>query len=227
MISGIGCPAKFALRRQQRKPRNAPMTADVGVLKAIIAVAPCAESQRLLGVSADGGMNPPRRHNHHIARACLNREAPSGVILPRFLHINHSFARPNLIDLRRRPPAMRGNLMNMPLTADGFIAQLPGGIRHDAIEEHPLLHGGQVLLAPDVHHDGIDVFRPIAIRVAKALADAVELAELRAFIEAVRPQPEALIHRQRRNIESGVKIKFHGVFPLLKIPFRLNKMVAA
>ena len=105
--------------------------------------------------------------------------------------------------------------MDMPLTADRFIAQLPGGIRHDAIEEHPLLHGGQVLLAPDVHHDGIDVFRPIAIRVAKALADAVELAELRAFIEAVRPQPEALIHRQRRNIESGVKIKFHGVFPLL------------
>ena len=198
MISGIGCPAKFALRRQQRKPRNAPMTADVGVLKAIIAVAPCAESQRLLGVSADGGMNPPRRHNHHIARACLNREAPSGVILPRFLHINHSFARPNLIDLRRRPPAMCGNLMNMPLTADRFIAQLPGGIRHDAIEEHPLLHGGQVRLAPDVHHDGIDVFRPIAIRVAKALADAVELAELRAFIEAVSPS------RKPSSTDSGV-----------------------
>jgi hypothetical protein len=75
-------------------------------------------------------MYPIGRNDHYIPRKGMYRITSTGLILRILLHINNRLSRPNLIDLRRRPTAIRRYLMNMPLTSDWLLPQFTSAICH-------------------------------------------------------------------------------------------------
>ena len=102
-------------------------------------------------VGADRRVGPARRHHDDLARPRLDREAPAGVVGRALLHVDDRPAGPDLVELRRRPPAVRGDLVHVALAADGLVAEAARRVGHDAEQQVPPQELRPVLLAADVH----------------------------------------------------------------------------
>lgn len=69
--------------------------------------------------------------------------------------------------------------MNVSLAAHRLIAQTARCIRHHTDQQHAVLQGAAMFLAPYIHHDGINRVRTLTIGIAQAAANVVEPAKFR------------------------------------------------
>src|SRR5208337_4477759 len=108
---------------------------------------------------------------------------------------------------------VRCNRVDVPLTSDRFISQPARRIRDDTKEQVARLQILFILVAPDVHRNGIDRTWPQAMWIHQAWAYGIQRAKLRLRSAHSRPIPK--LHRG--SIDAEIEIWFRTLHLMLRL----------
>src|ERR1019366_1133937 len=184
-----------------RKPRETVVSANSGVVEAILAIAPRAKRHATAWVCIDDTVRPAGRYHDLLSRLRQDRNTASRVVFGPLLRINDRRSTPYLEDFRRRPVAMRGNGVNVALGTHRLGAKGAGGINNRTEEKHALLKQSAVGLTSDVHGNSVDGIRPAALGIAQAGPNRIQPPHLRCGTKhaaAVLERKDALRKTERK-----------------------------
>src|SRR4029077_1730046 len=135
-IFRIRVPVNVVLRIPKREPRQATMCTNLVVEKSILPVTPCPESHPGFRIGVDNAVRPAGRDDDLLPRMRQNRDTGSRIVRSSFLGVDDGLAFPDFKDLRSGPAAVRGDRVNVSLTANRFVSQAARRVRDDTEEQH-------------------------------------------------------------------------------------------
>jgi len=98
------------------------MGAYAGVVEAILAIAPGAESHAAIWIGIDDAMCPVWRHDDFVSGAGRHGDAASGLVFGELLRVDDGVAAPDFKNLGRGPTTMGRNRVDVALRADRLAA---------------------------------------------------------------------------------------------------------